>query len=144
MIVVLVLFIGYQSYRIALAPTPGLVALTVFGLTDRGSDMARVPPAAAGQTKARDVTAQSSRQAARRSTGGALGRGRRVGATRDPYWVESRRCCSDAFSLPLDGRTGSRPASYHRRQDSARRTHAPPRLFARIQRYAIEHLLGVR
>ena len=32
MIVVLVLFIGYQSYRIALAPTPGLVALTVFDL----------------------------------------------------------------------------------------------------------------
>ena len=32
MIVVLVLFIGYQSYRIALAPTPGLIALTVFDL----------------------------------------------------------------------------------------------------------------
>jgi uncharacterized membrane protein len=32
MIVVLVLFIGYQSYRIALAPTAGLIALTVFDL----------------------------------------------------------------------------------------------------------------
>jgi uncharacterized membrane protein len=32
MIVVLVLFIGYQSYRIALAPTVGLIALTVFDL----------------------------------------------------------------------------------------------------------------
>jgi uncharacterized membrane protein len=32
MIVVLVLFIGYQSYRIALTPTPGLIALTVFDL----------------------------------------------------------------------------------------------------------------
>jgi uncharacterized membrane protein len=32
MIVVLVLFIGYQSYRIALTPTAGLIALTVFDL----------------------------------------------------------------------------------------------------------------
>jgi uncharacterized membrane protein len=32
MIVVLVLFIGYQSYRIALTPTVGLIALTVFDL----------------------------------------------------------------------------------------------------------------
>jgi uncharacterized membrane protein len=32
MIVVLLLFIGYQLYRIALAPTAGLIALTVFDL----------------------------------------------------------------------------------------------------------------
>lgn len=30
LIVVLLLFIGYQVYRIVLDPTPGLIALTVF------------------------------------------------------------------------------------------------------------------
>jgi uncharacterized membrane protein len=32
MIVVLVIFIGYQLYRIALSPSAGLIALTVFDL----------------------------------------------------------------------------------------------------------------
>jgi uncharacterized membrane protein len=67
MIVVLVLFIGYQSYRIALAPTPGLIALTVFDLVIvlltwreyRRQRRARQRPAASAPNQAAKTPAAS-------------------------------------------------------------------------------------
>jgi Predicted membrane protein (DUF2127) len=53
MIIVLLIFIGYQLYRIVLQPGAGLIALTVFDAGDRGIDGARIPQAAADPERPR-------------------------------------------------------------------------------------------